>query len=37
MTTLRATVAQQNAQLKQQSNEIKELREMVSKLLAKEK
>ncbi|WP_337799153.1 YadA-like family protein [Acidaminococcus timonensis] len=37
VTTLRATVAQQNAQLKQQSNEIKELREMVSKLLAKEK
>ena len=37
VTTLRATVAQQDAQLKQQSNEIKELREMVSKLLAKEK
>lgn len=37
VTTLRATVAQQDAQLKQQSSEIKELREMVSKLLAKEK
>ena len=37
VTTLRATVAQQNAQLKQQSNEIKELREMVSKLMEKAK
>lgn len=37
VTTLRATVAQQDAQLKQQSNEIKELREMVSKLLEKTK
>lgn len=37
VTTLRATVAQQDAQLKQQSNEIKELREMVSKLMEKAK
>lgn len=37
VTTLRATVAQQDAQLKQQSNEIKELREMVSKLMEKTK
>lgn len=37
VTTLRATVAQQDAQLKQQSSEIRELREMVSKLLAKTK